>query len=819
MTVLASPGITTPDTTTPTPGPTGRTTMQVRKRNGETEPVDVNKIVRAVDRVSADLADVDPMRVATRTISGLYDGATTAELDRLSIQTSAEMIGEEPQYSRLAARLLAGYIDKEVRNQSVASFSQSVALGHAEGLIGDETARFVKDNARKLDFAIDPVADHRFEYFGLRTVYDRYLLRHPTTRLVVETSQYFLLRVACGLAQQPAEAIEFYRLMSSLAYLPSSPTLFNSGTRHTQMSSCYLIDSPADDLDSIYSRYQQVAKLSKFAGGIGIAFSRIRSRGALIRGTNGQSNGIVPFLRTLDASVAAVNQGGRRKGAACVYLEPWHPDVEEFLELRDNTGEDARRTHNLNLAHWVPDEFMRRVETDDLWSLIDPDQAPELPDLWGAAFDEAYRRAESEGRFVRQVKARDLYGKMMRTLAQTGNGWMTFKDAANRTCNQTRDTPGGPVVHLSNLCTEIIEVSSDDETAVCNLGSINLARHLTANTDGSPALDWEKLRATVRTAVPLLDRVVDVNFYPSVEAAASNPRWRPVGLGLMGLQDVFFALGLPFDSDAARELSTRISEEIYLSALEVSCGLAEQHGSHPSYDETRAASGVLQPDLWDVTGTQTERWATLRADIAEHGLRNSLLIAIAPTATIASIAGCYECIEPQVSNLFKRETLSGEFLQVNAALTRELKTRGLWTAEVREAIKRAEGSVQGIAALPDDVRLLFRTAWELPQRALIDMAAERSAYIDQSQSLNLFIAGPSIGKLSSMYLHAWKAGLKTTYYLRSRPATRITQTTTAMERTEAPALATSTTPTLTTVSDDEALACSLENPESCEACQ
>ncbi len=785
--------------------------MQVRKRNGDSEPVDVNKIVRAVDRVSGDLADVDPMRVATRTISGLYDGASTAELDRLSIQTAAEMIGEEPQYSRLAARLLACYIDKEVRNQGVMSFSQSVSLGHAEGLIGEDTARFVKDNARKLDVAIDDDADRRFEYFGLRTVYDRYLLRHPSSRLVVETPQYFLMRVAAGLAQSPGEAIRFYRLMSSLAYLPSSPTLFNSGTRHTQMSSCYLLDSPVDDLDSIYSRYAQVAKLSKFAGGIGIAFSRVRSRGALIRGTNGQSNGIVPFLRTLDSSVSAVNQGGRRKGAACVYLEPWHPDVEEFLELRDNTGEDARRTHNLNLAHWIPDEFMRRVEADADWSLIDPDQAPELPDLWGEAFDEAYLRAEEEGRYVRQVKARDLYGKMMRTLAQTGNGWMTFKDASNRTCNQTRDTPGGPVVHLSNLCTEIIEVSSDTETAVCNLGSINLAQHL--GTDG---IDWDKLRETVRTAVPLLDRVIDVNFYPSVESAASNPRWRPVGLGLMGLQDAFFALRLPFDSAEARELSTRVQEEIYLTALEVSVDLARRHGPHPAYAETRAATGVLQLDHWDATPTQTGRWATLRADIAEHGLRNSLLIAIAPTATIASIAGCYECIEPQVSNLFKRETLSGEFLQVNAALTRELKARGLWTAEVREAIKRAEGSVQGVTQLPEDVRELFRTAWELPQRALVDMAAERSAYIDQSQSLNLFIAGPSIGKLSSMYLHAWKAGLKTTYYLRSRPATRIQQTTTSVT---APVDAPIQTTPLTTFSDDEALACSLETPENCEACQ
>ncbi len=777
-----------------------RAQMQVRKRNGDTEAVDVNKIVRAVERWCDDLADVDPLRVATKTISGLYDGATTSELDRLSIRTAAEMIGEEPQYSRLGARLLAGYVDKEVRNQGVASFSQAVGLGHAEGLIGDDTARFVKDNARKLDFAVDQRADNRFEYFGLRTVCDRYLLRHPSSRLVIETPQYFLLRVACGLARTPGEAISFYRLMSSLAYLPSSPTLFNSGTRHTQMSSCYLVDSPRDELDSIYDRYRQVARLSKFAGGIGISWSRVRGRGALIRGTNGLSNGIVPFLRTLDASVAAVNQGGRRKGAACVYLEPWHPDVEEFLELRDNTGEDARRTHNLNLANWLPDEFMRRVEADATWSLIDPNEVPELPDLWGAEFDAAYRQAEADGRYVRQVKARDLFGRMMRTLAQTGNGWLTFKDRANATCNQT--VRPGNVVHLSNLCTEIVEVSSDGETAVCNLGSVNLARHV-RTVDGTVGVDWAALRETVRTAVPFLDRVIDINYYPSEQAAASNPRWRPVGLGVMGLQDVFFALGLPFDSPEAQELSTRLAEEVYLTALEASADLAQAHGPHPAFAETRAAAGDLQPDLWGVTPTQTERWAAVRERIATTGLRNSLLIAIAPTATIASIAGCYECIEPQVSNLFKRETLSGEFLQVNSSLVRELRSRGLWTPEIREAIKRAEGSVQGIAALPAEVRAVYRTAWELPQRSLIDIAAARAPYVDQSQSLNLFLAAPSIGKLSSMYLYAWKAGLKTTYYLRSRPATRIQQATV------------STAPAST---EEAAIACSLENPETCEAC-
>ncbi|MFI7678047.1 ribonucleoside-diphosphate reductase subunit alpha [Actinophytocola sp. NPDC049390] len=769
-------------------------TMRVRKRSGETEPVDVDKIVRAVARCATGLPAVAPQRVATKTINGLYDGATTEELDRLSIQTAAELVAEEPEYSKLAARLLATYVDKEVRGHGIHSFSQSISVAHSHGLIGDDTARFVATHARKLDDAIDHDADRRFEYFGLRTVHDRYLLRHPNSRTVLERPQYWLLRVACGLSHTPAEAIRFYRLMSSLSYLPGSPTLFNSGTRHTQMSSCYLLDSPRDELESIYERYAQVARLSKFAGGIGIQWSRVRSRGALIRGTNGHSNGIVPWLRTLDSSVAAVNQGGRRKGAACVYLETWHPDIEEFLELRDNTGEDARRTHNLNLANWIPDEFMRRVETDAEWSLFDPDELPELPDLWGEAFDEAYRAAEQAGRAVRTVRARDLYAKMMRTLAQTGNGWMTFKDTANRTCNQTAEP--GNVVHLSNLCTEILEVTSDDETAVCNLGSVNLGAHV---ADGE--IDWARLRDTVRTAVTFLDRVIDINYYPTEEAARGNPRWRPVGLGVMGLQDVFFALRLPFDSDEARTLSTRLAEEVYLTALETSADLAASAGAHPAYAQTRAARGDLQPDLWGITPKQSDRWAALREKVAEHGLRNSLLVAIAPTATIASIAGCFECIEPQVSNVFKRETLSGEFLQVNSYLVAELKKHGLWTAATRDQLKRDDGSVRGLAGLPADAKRLFRTAWELPQRALIDLAAARGPYIDQSQSLNLFVASPTIGKLSSMYRYAWASGLKTTYYLRSRPATRIQQA------------------TVSTAVPADAVACSLENPESCEACQ
>ncbi|MCX4743178.1 ribonucleoside-diphosphate reductase subunit alpha [Streptomyces antibioticus] len=767
-------------------------------------------LLRTLTELTADLPDADPGRVAAAALRGRSARADETELRELATEAAAGLISEDPAYSRLAARLLTIGIRAEAASQGVTSFTESVAVGHREGLVADRTAAFVRLHAARLDALIDTTADDRFGYFGLRTLHSRYLLRHPHTRKVVETPQHFLLRVASGLAEDDTarsvdEVTALYGLMSRLDYLPSSPTLFNSGTRHPQMSSCYLLDSPLDELDSIYDRYHQVARLSKHAGGIGLSYSRIRSRGSLIRGTNGHSNGIVPFLKTLDASVAAVNQGGRRKGAAAVYLETWHSDLEEFLELRDNTGEDARRTHNLNLAHWVPDEFMRRVDADGPWSLFSPSDVPELVDLWGDEFDAAYRAAEAKGLARKTVPARDLYGRMMRTLAQTGNGWMTFKDAANRTANQTAEP--GHVIHSSNLCTEILEVTDDGETAVCNLGSVNLGAFV---DQAAGELDWERLDEAVRTAVTFLDRVVDINFYPTEQAGRSNARWRPVGLGAMGLQDVFFKLRLPFDSAEAKELSTRIAERIMLAAYEASADLAERNGPLPAWEKTRTARGVLHPDHYGVTFTWPERWAALRERIAATGMRNSLLLAIAPTATIASIAGVYECIEPQVSNLFKRETLSGEFLQVNSYLVQDLKALGVWDARTREALRESNGSVQGFAWIPAEVRDLYRTAWEIPQRGLIDMAAARTPYLDQAQSLNLFLETPTIGKLSSMYAYAWKSGLKTTYYLRSRPATRIARAAQA----QAPA-----TIPVQQASDPDAVACSLENPESCEACQ
>jgi ribonucleoside-diphosphate reductase alpha chain len=799
------------------------TSMRVKKRNGASEPVDVNKIVRAVSRSCAGLERVDALRVATKTISGLYDGATTRELDQLSIQTAAALIALEPEYGKLAARLLATFIEKEVRAREIHAFSQAVASLHALGLVNERVLAFVRSNARKLNDAVAPERDREFEYFGLRTLYDRYLLKHPAERSVLETPQQFFLRVACSLSESVPEALELYELFSRLEYLPSSPTLFNAGTRREQLSSCFLLDSPADHLSTIYQRYADVAELSKFSGGIGIAYHRVRSRGSLIESTNGHSNGIVPWLKTLDASVAAVNQGGKRKGACAVYLEPWHADIEEFLQLRDNTGDEASRTHHLNLANWVPDLFFRRVESNAGWSLFDPKRVPELPDLYGEEFERAYEAAERAGLAEKTLPARELYARMMRTLAETGNGWMTFKDRSNRTSNQT--ALPGRTVHLSNLCTEILEVTSEAETAVCNLGSIQLGRHTARDAHGAVRFDFEKLARTVRTAVRQLDRVIDLNHYPIPSARASNERWRPVGLGVMGLQDVFFQLRWPFDAPEARALSRKIAEEIYFEALSTSIELAREHGPHAAFAETRAKDGFLQFDAWSVTPLDPARWDTLRARMREHGLRNSLLIAIAPTATIASIAGCYECIEPQVSNLFKRETLSGDFLQVNRYLVAELQALGLWTEAMRSRLKLAEGSLEGIQEIPDELRQIYRTAWEIPMRSLIDMAAERGAFIDQSQSLNLFVENPNIGRLSSMYFYAWQRGLKTTYYLRSRPATRIAKATVS-NAPPAPALEADPraergwTPAPPAVGEDQAqVSCSLENPETCEACQ
>lgn len=774
--------------------------MQVIKRDGTREDVKIEKILHAVNKACRGLSNIEAVEVAKRTINGLHDGSTTEELDALSIANAVMLMAEEPNYSKIAARMLAESVRKEVGRD--VAFRDYVRNAYELGLLSPNVLELANQDIDKIEYAIRHERDDLYEYFGLKTVVDRYLLRNPTTRKLIERPQWLVMRVALGLSKTVDEALELYEIVSNFYYTPATPTLFNSGTRHPQMSSCYLLTVADDSLDGIYKSISDCAKLSKFSGGIGIDWTPVRASGSLIRGTNGLSNGIIPFLKVFDSSVHAVNQGGKRKGAAAVYIEPWHADIESFLELRNSTGSEERRTHHVNLALWIPDLFMKRVEADAQWSLFSPSDAPELLSTYGKEFEKHYESYEAAGKAQRQVPARALYGRMMQTLAETGNGWMCFKDKANLRSAQT--AKAGNVIHSSNLCTEILEVTSADQTAVCNLGSINLSSFVTDKGE----FDFDRLKIVAETAVKFLDRVVDINFYPTPEARTSNQKWRPIGLGIMGLQDVLFKMRLPFSSPAARKLSSKISEAVYYHALNASMALAQSEGNFPAFAESRYCDGKVQVQLAaDLQATMPELnydWHRLAEEIRTRGLRNSLLVAIAPTATIASIMGCFESIEPQVANVFKRETLSGEFLQVNRYLINDLKKLGMWTPEMRSAIIKAEGSIQGIEEIPAEVRGLYKTAWEIPQKDLIDMAVDRSTFICQSQSLNLFLEDPTIGKLSSMYMYAWKQGVKTTYYLRSRAKTSIQKTT--VMTTEA-------------VEAVDAVACSLENPESCEACQ
>ena len=790
--------------------------MQVIKRDGTSEDVKIEKIVHAVSRACRGLPNVEAIEVAKRTISGLHQGSTTEELDDLSIANAVMLMGEEPNYSKVAARMLSEKIRKEVGRD--VAFRDYVRIAHEAGLLASTVMELVEQDLDTVEYAIRHERDDLFEYFGLKTVADRYLLRHPKTRKLIERPQWMFMRVALGLSNSVKEALEFYEIVSRFLYTPATPTLFNSGTRHPQMSSCYLLTVENDSLEGIYKSIADCARLSKYSGGIGIDWTPVRASGSLIRGTNGLSNGVVPFLKVFDSSVHAVNQGGKRKGAAAVYLEPWHADIETFLELRNSTGSEERRTHHLNLALWIPDLFMKRVETDEQWSLFSPSDTPLLLKTYGKDFEKAYAEYEEEGLALKQVPARTLYARMMQTLAETGNGWICFKDKANLRSAQTGQANN--VVRSSNLCTEILEVTSADQTAVCNLGSLNLSSYV---KDGE--FDFEHLAHVARVAVKFLDRVVDRNFYPTPESRNSNQKWRPIGLGLMGLQDVFFKLRMPFTSPEAKALSSRISETIYYNAIQTSMALATEEGSFPGFKESRYADGKLQVQLADdlqaaVPETHYD-WNALAEEVRSKGLRNSLLIAVAPTATIASIMGCFESIEPQVANVFKRETLSGEFLQVNRYLIQDLKRFGLWTPEMRAKIIASEGSIQNIAEIPEEVRALYKTTWEISQKELIDMAVERSTFICQSQSLNLFMEDPSIGKLSSMYMYAWKQGVKTTYYLRSRAKTGIKKTTIDMGSTRGgfTGIGSGSSGGMDASSATAAVVCSLENPETCEACQ
>jgi ribonucleoside-diphosphate reductase alpha chain len=706
--------------------------------------------------------------VAKKVIEGLYDGVTTIELDNLAAETAAYLTGSHPDYATLAARIAVSNLHKETKK----SFSQTMddLYGYREkhsdrsaALISDEAHRVIKDNADQLDSSLIYARDYYYDYFAFRTLMNSYLMKLDGR--VVERPQHMLMRVAVGIHMDDVEAaIETYHLMSEKYFTHATPTLFNAGTPKPQMSSCFLLTMREDSIPGIYDTLKQCAEISQNAGGIGLSIHDIRATGSYIRGTNGTSNGIVPMLRVFNNTARYVDQGGgKRKGAFAVYLEPWHADVIDFLDLRKNHGKEEQRARDLFYAMWIPDMFMRRVKSDEDWSLFCPNEAPGLGDCHGDEFDALYLKYENEGRARRKVKAQDIWFKILESQIETGTPYMLYKDSANRKSNQQNLG----TIKSSNLCTEIIEYTSPDEIAVCNLASIALPRFV---NEGE--FNHEELFRVTQVVTKNLNKVIDRNYYPVPEAERSNMRHRPIGIGVQGLADAFILMGYGFDSPEARKLNQEIFETIYFGALTASKDLAAQDGTYETYEGCPVSQGVLQHDMWGVDAP-SERWDWdgLRVEIKEHGVRNSLLLAPMPTASTAQILGNNECFEPYTSNIYTRRVLSGEFTVVNKHLMKDLIKLGLWNEELKERIIAANGSISAIPEIPDELKELYRTVWEIKQKSIIEMAADRGAFIDQSQSLNVHIEDANFAKLTSMHFYAWEKGLKTgMYYLRSRPA-------------------------------------------------
>ena len=779
-------------------GVTDKPAPTVRAADGSRSPLDIERLRMIVAEAAHELDAVDAELILDATLGSCYDGIAEHEVDLALVMAARSYVETEPQYSFAAARLLLDQIRREAlgrvhgepRQASQADmaqayadyFPQYVRTGIEAGQLDPELGRF---DLERLAAAIRPERDLGFTFLALQTLYDRYLLHIDKVRY--ELPQAFFLRVAMGMAlredDRDTRAIEFYELLSSFRFMSSTPTLFNSGTTRPQLSSCFLT-TVEDDLSGIFTGIRNNALLAKYSGGLGNDWTPIRGIGAHIRGTNGESQGIIPFLKVANDTAVAVNQGGRRKGAVCAYLETWHIDIEEFLELRKNTGDERRRTHDMNTANWVPDLFMQRVEADGEWTLFSPDEVPDLHDLYGPAFAEAYAGYEAaadrgEIRVFKRVKAVDLWRRMLTVLFETGHPWITFKDASNLRSPQQHDG----VVHSSNLCTEITLNTTVDETAVCNLGSVNLVAHLTE--DG---LDDELLRDTVRTAVRMLDNVIDVNFYTTPEAERANQRHRPVGLGLMGFADALARLRIPYATDAAVEFADTSMEQLSYHAIEASSDLAAERGSYSSYDGSLWSLGILPIDSIDLLHTardgdviidRTTRldWETLRAKVLRDGMRNSNVMAIAPTATISNICGVSQSIEPTYSNLFVKSNMSGEFTVANPYLVADLRACGLWDQVMVSDLKYHDGVLAGIERIPADLRELYATAFEIDPLWLVKAASRRQKWIDQSQSLNLYMAKPSGRALDELYRSAWRYGLKTTYYLRSQSATHVEKST------------------------------------------
>ncbi|KAI8912700.1 ribonucleotide reductase [Gorgonomyces haynaldii] len=747
--------------------------MFVFKRDGRKERVAFDKITSRINKLcyGLDMNYVDPAEIAQKVIQGVYQGVTTVELDNLAAETSAYLTTKHPDYAILAARIAISNLHKETKKTFSSVMEDLYAYvnpktGKHSPMISKETLEHVREHSDRLNSAIIYDRDFNYNFFGFKTLERSYLLK--INKKIAERPQHMLMRVSVGIHGSDIDAaIETYNLMSEKFFTHASPTLFNAGTPRPQLSSCFLLTIKDDSIEGIYDTLKTCAMISKSAGGIGINVHKIRAAGSYIAGTNGLSNGLIPMLRVFNNTARYVDQGGnKRPGAFAVYLEPWHSDIFGFLDLKKNTGKDESRARDLFYALWIPDLFMKRVEANMDWSLFDPAEAPGLEDCWGDKFEELYESYERKGLARKVIKAQKLWYAILESQTETGTPYMLYKDACNRKSNQQNLG----TIKCSNLCTEIVEYSSPDEVAVCNLASLALPNYV-SKQDNVPFFDHQKLFDVTKVVTKNLNKIIDINFYPVEEARRSNFRHRPIGLGVQGLADAFIKMRMPFDSQEAQQLNTEIFETIYFAALTASCEIAKEQGAYQTYEGSPVSQGILQPDMWNATVTDRWNWTELRENIAKYGVRNSLLVAPMPTASTSQILGNNECFEPYTSNIYTRRVLAGEFQIVNPHLLKDLTELGLWDDAMKNRIIAESGSVQNIPSIPDNLKAIYKTVWEISQKVIIDMAAARGAFIDQSQSLNIHLADPNYGKLTSMHFYGWRKGLKTgMYYLRSRPA-------------------------------------------------
>jgi len=783
--------------------------MYVIKRDGKKESVKFDKITSRIQRLCYGLSPehVDSVQVAMKVIEGIYAGVTTSELDNLAAEVSASLTTKHPDYALLASRIAISNLHKNTKK----SFSETMRdlheyvdprTGLPASLIADDVFKVISEKAELLDSTIIYDRDFGYDFFGFKTLEKSYLLK--LNGKVVERPQHMLMRVAIGIHKEDIDAaIETYTLMSERWFTHATPTLFNAGTPKPQLSSCFLLTMKGDSIEGIYDTLKQTAQISQSAGGIGLSIHNIRATGSYIRGTNGTSNGIVPMLRVFNDTARYVDQGGgKRKGSFAIYLEPWHADIFDFLELKKNHGKEEMRARDLFFALWICDLFMKRVEEEGEWSLFCPNEAPGLADCHSAEFEALYERYEREGKARKVVKARELWTTILESQIETGTPYMLYKDACNGKSNQQNLG----TIKSSNLCTEIVEYTDKDEVAVCNLASISLPRFV---IDGK--FDHQRLFDITYVITRNLNKIIDVNYYPVPEAQRSNMRHRPIGIGVQGLADAFILLRMPFESDEARKLNSEIFETIYYASMTASKDLSIMEGPYETYAGSPVSKGVFQFDHWGVTPSGRWEWEALKTEVKKHGVRNSLLLAPMPTASTAQILGNNECFEPYTSNIYTRRVLSGEFIIVNKHLLKDLVREGLWNPEMRQKIMAANGSVQNIPEIPERIKNLYKTAWEISQKAIIDQAADRGAYICQSQSLNIFMENANFGKLTSMHFYGWEKGLKTgMYYLRTKAATDAIKFTIDKRVVEEP--------TQTEEEIQAQIACSLENPDSCEMC-